>query len=71
MTVVEWAVARLFAPQGSQNEMTQFSGKSIRVQSNGWRHEDTRGRLLPGRIASLLRLLDDSLSLSGKTPVCL
>ena len=35
----------------------------IRDLSNGWSCEDTRGRHMPGRVAGLLRLLDDSFSI--------
>ena len=43
----------------------------MKLRSKGWRREDTRGRLLPGRFAGLLRLLDDSLSLPGSVTVCM
>jgi len=35
----------------------------IEDRSKGWDRVDTRGRTLPGRVAGLLRLLDDSFSL--------
>ena len=35
----------------------------LRDRSKGWSREDSRGRLVPGRLAGLLRLMDDSLSL--------
>jgi hypothetical protein len=44
-----------------------FHHNPVKEQSKGWRSVDTRGRFLPGRLAGLVLLLDDSLSLV--TPV--
>ena len=42
----------------------------IWVQSKGWQCVDTRGRFLPARLAGLVHLLDDSLSLQALALVC-
>lgn len=42
----------------------------LRDRSKGWSREDSRGRQLPGRLAGLLRLMDDSLSLETIVSSC-
>jgi hypothetical protein len=49
--------------------MPAFPAQPIRISSKGWLRVDTRGLCAAVRVAGLVRLLDDSLSLQRHSTV--